>query len=188
MIKRLFGYSLFDYIGKIGVYGDLTFTIGGSLMLSPVLGTTINKGHENIKHEVIGSADLTEFKKRKLRTLTLQIKAVEGFNSIGEIIEKLTRISENGEHYPLIIGNDALSENDFIVSNLDEGIQKTDSKGNSTFSTISISFEEYISAISRGEKKSENIEQNETEKTTNLEINEKNEKIYKELEVLSWLQ
>lgn len=188
MTNRLLEYSLFDYIGKIGVYGDLTFTIGGASSLSPTLGTTINKGHENIKHEVIGSADLTEFKKRKLRTLTLQIKAIEGFNSITQIIDKLTRISENGEHYPLIIGSNAFSENDFIVSNLDEGIQKTDSRGNSTFSTISISFEEYISVVSRGEKKLENIEQNKTEKASEKDIKKKNEQIYKELEVLSWLQ
>ncbi|MGL5623473.1 MAG: hypothetical protein ACRDDG_13895, partial [Cetobacterium sp.] len=115
MINRLLEYSLFDYIGKIGVFGDLTFTIGGTLSLSPTLGTTINKGHENIKHEVIGSADLTEFKKRKLRIVTIQVKAIEGFNSITQIIDRLTRISENGEHYPLIIGSNSLSDNDFVV-------------------------------------------------------------------------
>lgn len=187
MINKLFEYSLFDYIGKIGVYGDLTFTIGGIFSLSPTLGTTINKGHENIKHEVIGSADLTEFKKRKLRTLTFQIKVIEGFNSINQIINSLTRISENGEHYPLIIGSNALSENDFIVSSFEESIQKSDSRGNSTFSTISISFEEYINFIPRGGKKMENIEQNKTEKITDIEVKKKNEQVYKELEALSWL-
>lgn len=188
MNNQFLGYSLFDFIGNVGVYGDITFTVGSISSLSPTLGTSVSKGHENTKHEVIGSADLTEFKKRKLRTVTIQIKAIEGLNSVKQIVNSLTRISENGEHYPLIIGSEAFADNDFIVSNFEEGIQRTDFKGDSTFSTLSVTFEEYISIISRGEKYSETIYMSKVEEVDELELLAKNEGTYDELEVLFWLQ
>lgn len=176
-------YSLFDWIGKIGVFGDLRFSILNTLnILSPQNGLSISKSSKYEQHSPLKGLDYLEFQKRNLTQVTFQIKIVT--TDLMGIRAKLNRMVENGEHYPLLVGYDSISNVDshFVIIDFKESKKHTDGRGNSLTSEFDISFLEYQINIERGESYSENISQQGTEEKTEEKINENNSKTYEELE------
>lgn len=175
------GYSLFDYIGKIGVFGDLQFTIMDKFMLSPQNGVSIDKAAEYETHTPIQGLDCLEFKKRSLVQVSMKIKLIN--INISDIKNKLDRMCSTGEHYPLLLGYDSSStvSSEFVLKNYKEVKTHTDSRGNALACELEMNFLEYNPQIERGEVYSENLSQNSTEEKTESEIANNNDSVYKEL-------
>lgn len=89
-------------------------------------------------------------------------------------------------HYPLIIGEKSLSENDFLLLSFDENVKRTDDRGRSIASEITLNLQEYISEIDRGIKNIEEIEKDNTVKREENVVKEVNKNIIFELEKKLW--
>lgn len=178
-------YSIFDNYGKIGYFGDIAFRVNNNQIVSPST-FSISKGTKTVNHAVIGSPEITEFNYRNLRKINLKIILLRRFTNIESIIEQLTIITETGLHYPLIIGENSLSENDFILLNFDESVKRTDDRGRSIISEITLNLQEYISEIDREIRNIEGIEKNNTTKREENIIKEMNKNIIFELEKKLW--
>lgn len=180
-------YSIFDNLGKIGVFGDISFRVNDNYILTPTGNISKTKGKETYKHEGINSPDLTEFKKRNLRTVSMSVKLVYDYIDIQTVLKKLERMVEGEETHPLLVGGEPLADNEFILLSVEEEIGQTDSYGSSTITTVKLSFEEYIGNIQRGEDVSPKIlKQNDTYNTDNKVIREVNRNILKEVNKRLW--
>ena len=124
-------------IGKMGAYGNISFRIGTSNTLVPN-DISFSTGNETTSHTRIGKPDITEFIKRKLKSSSFDIKLIYTLAPIKSTIRKLEKIIEEGEHYPLIIGDFKISENTFMLKSMNVKITNAD---------VSLSLEEYISEI-----------------------------------------
>lgn len=180
-------YSIFDNLGKIGVFGDISFRVNDNYILTPTGNISKTKGKETYKHEGINSPDLTEFKKRNLRTVSMPVKLVYDYIDVQTVLKKLERMVEGKETHPLLVGGEPLAENDFILMSVEEDISQTDSYGSSTITTVKLTFEEYISDIQRGNNISPKmLKQNDTYNTDNKIIREVNKNILKEVNKRLW--
>lgn len=179
-------YSIFDNLGKIGVYGDISFRVNSNYILTPS-SIKKTKGNQTYKHEGINSPDVTEFKKRNLRTISLPVKLIYDFVDIQTVLKKLERMVENGEIYPLIIGGEPLSENSFLLTSVDEEVTNTDAYGTTIVSSLTLNFEEYIDTVIRGSFISPKfLKQNDTYTSDNKIIREVNKNILKEVNKRLW--
>ncbi|MEG0237173.1 MAG: phage tail protein [Cetobacterium sp.] len=180
-------YSIFDNLGKIGVFGDISFRVNDRYMLTPTGTVSKTKGKETYKHEGINSPDLTEFKKRNLRTVSMSVKLVYDYIDIQTVLKKLERMVEGEETHPLLVGGEPLADNDFILLTVEEEIGQTDSYGTSTITTVKLTFEEYIADIQRGNTISPKIlKQNDTYNIDNKVIREVNKTVLKEVNKRLW--
>ncbi|MGL5711197.1 MAG: phage tail protein [Cetobacterium sp.] len=180
-------YSIFDNLGKIGVFGDISFRVNDNYMLTPTGTISKTKGKETYKHEGINSPDLTEFKKRNLRTVSMSVKLVYDYIDIQTVLKKLERMVEGEESHPLLVGGESLADNDFILLAVEEEIGQTDSYGTSTITTVKLTFEEYIADIQRGEGVSPKmLKQSDTHSVDNKVIREVNRNILKEVNKRLW--
>lgn len=180
-------YSIFDNLGKIGVFGDISFRVNDRYILTPTGSITKNKGNQTHKHEGINSPDITEFKKRNLRTVSMQVKLIYDYIDIPKILKKLERMVEDGETHPLLIGGESLSDNNFMLTSVEEEISDTDGYGSTMVTNVKLSFEEYISDIQRGDNISPKIlKQTDTYSVDNKVIREVNKNILKEVNKKLW--
>ncbi|MHA5067831.1 phage tail protein [Cetobacterium somerae] len=180
-------YSIFDNLGKIGVFGDISFRVNDNYILTPTGSITKTKGKETYKHEGINSADLTEFKKRNLRTVSMSVKLVYDYIDIQTVLKKLGRMVEGEETHPLLVGGEPLADNDFILMSVEEEVGQTDSYGSSTITTVKLTFEEYIGEIQRGEGVSPKmLKQSDTHNVDNKVVREVNRNILKEVNKRLW--
>lgn len=176
-------YSVFDNLGKIGVFGDLSFRVNDNYILTPTGSINEEKGLSVHKHEGINAPDVSEFKKRNLKTVSFPIKAIYDYIDIKKITTKLNRMIDNGETYPLVIGGEVLADNPFILKTVSERTLKTDGYGTKVLVEYNLSFEEYIEEISRGNNVSvKMIKQENTILTDNKIIKDINKEIIKSLE------
>lgn len=178
-------YSIFDNYGKIGYFGEIAFRVNNNQIISPST-LSISKGAKTINHAVIGNPEITEFSYRNLRKINLKIILLRRFSNIESVVEQLTIITETGLHYPLIIGDKSLSENDFILLSFDENIKRTDDSGRSIISEITLNLQEYISEINREIRNIEKIEKDNTTKREENIVKEVNKNIIFELEKKLW--
>ncbi|MGL5902843.1 MAG: phage tail protein [Cetobacterium sp.] len=180
-------YSIFDNLGKIGVFGDISFRVNDRYILTPTGSITKNKGNQTHKHEGINSPDITEFKKRNLRTVSMQVKLIYDYIDIPKVLKKLERMVEDGETHPLLIGGESLSDNNFMLTSVEEEISDTDGYGSTMVTNVKLSFEEYISDIQRGDNISPKIlKQTDTYSVDNKVIREVNKNILKEVNKKLW--
>lgn len=179
-------FSVIKNIGKIGCFGDLRFEILPFKILSPTKGLGINKGADFSEHQGINSAPTLEFNNRKLRKVSMKIKLLITYSDVRGNIEKITRMVENGEAYPLIIGNESYSPNLFVISDFSENKNGTDSRGNSINSELDLNFVEYIPEIDRGSAYSQNVEQQWTEGKKVSDVEENNKSAYEEVDKRLW--
>ncbi|MEG1871196.1 MAG: phage tail protein, partial [Peptostreptococcaceae bacterium] len=171
----------------IGVFGDISFRVNDSYILTPTGNISKAKGKDTYKHEGINSPDLIEFKKRNLRTVSMSVKLAYDYIDIQTVLKKLERMVEGEETHPLLIGGEPLADNDFILMTVEEEIGQTDSYGSSTITTVKLMFEEYIGDIQRGDTISPKIlKQNDTYNTDNKVIREVNKNILKEVNKRLW--
>lgn len=180
-------YSVFDNLGKIGVFGDLSFRVNDNYILTPTGSINEEKGLSVHKHEGINAPDVSEFKKRNLKTVSFPIKAIYDYIDIKKITTKLNRMIDNGETYPLVIGGEVLADNPFILKTVSERTLKTDGYGTKVLVEYNLSFEEYIEEIVRGNNVSvKMIKQENTILTDNKIIKDINKEIIKSLEDKLW--
>lgn len=141
-------FQLYSYISSIGSFGKVVFRVAENNVLTPSeVGMTIAarvKQHQRLKGE-----DVTEHLTRELRKITLPIKLIYDLCNINETLNELTRICEEGEHYPLILGKKKIGSHNFRIENLQAKYAKTDGLGNPLVMDITLNLQEYIEDIER---------------------------------------
>ena len=141
-------FTTFDFSSNLGSYGDIIFTVARGNVLTPdAIDLSISSKTE--EHDNLGEAPYTEFIHRNLRTISLNIKLVYTLTNINEAILKLEKICENGEYYPLILGNKPLSKYGFMLTDFKQGIKSTNSSGELEIVNCSLTLKEYIPKLDR---------------------------------------
>ena len=141
-------FTTFDFSSNLGSYGDIIFKVARGNVLTPdAIDLSISSKTED--HDNLGEAPYTEFIRRNLRTISLNIKLVYTLTNINEAILKLEKICENGEYYPLILGNKPLSKYGFMLTGFKQGIKSTNSNGELEVVNCSLTLKEYIPKLDR---------------------------------------
>lgn len=141
-------FPLYKYIGSIGSYGDVTFTVTENNVLTPEK-YDVQIGNRLEKHDRLNAVDISEFKKRELIKVTIPLKLIYTLCNVKKAIKSLVSASENGEHYPLIIGREQIGIHDFILTNFNYSIIQTDGTGSPIIAICNLNLEEYIERIDR---------------------------------------
>lgn len=173
-------------ISSLGSYGNIVFQVSENTILTPK-EVQVSIGSRVNKFTRLGAVDITEFKTRELKKVTLPIKLVRELCSLNSTIRELTRICENGEHYPLILAKKRIGEHNFRLESFSYNYSQTDGIGEPLVVEATLTLEEYIEDIDRDgisdivEKK----ENNNPEKLSKL-VYVTNKLIIKELEKRCW--
>ena len=141
-------FPLYKYIGTIGSYGNVTFTVAENNVLTPEKYEVQIANRVN-KHDRINAVDISEFKKRELKKITIPLKLVYSLCNIKKAIKNLTKAVEKGEHYPLIIGGQQLGEHNFCITNFNYSVTQSDGIGTPLVAICNLNLEEYIERIDR---------------------------------------
>lgn len=144
-------FPLYDYISKVGSFGKVVFRVAENNVLTPSK-VDITLANRSKKHSRIKAPDITEFETRELKKVSLPIKLYDKFCNIKEILDELSKICEEGEHYPLILGGHKIGENDFRIESFTYGYEKTSSSGMPLIVSVTLSLEEYILNIVRADQ------------------------------------
>ena len=141
-------FTNLNFSSNLGSYGDIIFTVSRDNVLTPEgIDLTISSKIE--EHDNLGEAPYTEFIHRNLRSISLNIKLVYTLTNISDALLKLEKICENGEYYPLILGNKPLSKHGFILIDFKQGIKSTNSNGELEVVNCSLTLKEYIPKLDR---------------------------------------
>lgn len=175
----LSGFSIFDYIGSVGSYGPIKFTVSSAKIVTPT-SVTINRKSRVIKHTRLSNVDITEFSTRELKTVTIPIKLLAEYAPVLSTIAILERICERGEHYPLILGGKKIGKNTFRLDSVSDTYNRTSTGGIPLISEISLSLEEYISEIDRYNT-DDIVDTTVSGTATNNDINENNSSFIEQL-------
>ena len=141
-------FPLYNYVSSLGSFGKVVFRVSQDNILTPTqVGITVSARHK--KHSRIGAVDITEFETRQLKKITLPIKLYRDLCNIKSILRELTRICEEGEHYPLILARDKIGKHNFYIESFSYSYSKTDGIGEPLVVDINLSLEEYIEKIDR---------------------------------------
>lgn len=141
-------FPLYDYISSLGSFGKIVFRVSQDNLLTPSqVGVTVSARYK--KHSRIAAVDITEFETRQLKKITLPIKLYRDLCNINTTIRELTRICEEGEHYPLILARKKIGEHNFSITSFTYSYSKSDGIGSPLVVDINLSLEEYIEKIDR---------------------------------------
>ncbi|MGL5123273.1 MAG: phage tail protein [Fusobacteriaceae bacterium] len=135
-------------LGRLGGFGGITFKVGQNKTLVPK-DYSVSVGNETISHSRIGSPPITEYTNRKLKTLNMDIKLIYTLAPVQRNINKLIDMCELGEHYTLIVGNQKIGDQHFIIKSFNYKITKTNGAGVPIVAECSLQFEEYINNIEK---------------------------------------
>ena len=126
----------------------MTFTVTENNVLTPEK-YDVQIGNRLEKHDRLNAVDISEFKKRELIKVTIPLKLIYTLCNVKKAIKSLASASENGEHYPLIIGREQIGIHDFILTNFNYSIIQTDGTGSPIIAICNLNLEEYIERIDR---------------------------------------
>ncbi|WP_294660377.1 phage tail protein [uncultured Fusobacterium sp.] len=141
-------FPLYNYVSSLGSFGKVVFRVSQDNILTPTqVGITVSARHK--KHSRIGAVDITEFETRQLKKISLPIKLYRDLCNIKSTLRELTRICEEGEHYPLILARDKIGKHNFCIESFSYSYSKTDGIGEPLVVDINLSLEEYIEKIDR---------------------------------------
>ena len=141
-------FPLYNYVSSLGSFGKVVFRVSQDNILTPTqVGITVSARHK--KHSRIGAVDITEFETRQLKKISLPIKLYRDLCNVKSTLRELTRICEEGEHYPLILARDKIGKHNFCIESFSYSYSKTDGIGEPLVVDINLSLEEYIEKIDR---------------------------------------
>lgn len=141
-------FPLYNYVSSLGSFGKVVFRVSQDNILTPTqVGIIVSARHK--KHSRIGAVDITEFETRQLKKISLPIKLYRDLCNIKSTLRELTRICEEGEHYPLILARDKIGKHNFCIESFSYSYSKTDGIGEPLVVDINLSLEEYIEKIDR---------------------------------------
>lgn len=168
--KRALGnflsFSIANYIGNIGCYGDMTFAVNRFYVLTPQSYSSSSKNKIE-KFDNIGSEPYSEFMRRELKNINLDFKLLKGLISIEKTINRLEEMCETGEHHPLIIGSKPVGKHDFVIVNVNYKIIHADAFGIAEVAEVSLALEEYIERVTRVDEVENTIKRNVSTITNN---------------------
>lgn len=174
-------FPLYDYISKLGSFGKVVFRVSENDLLTPSR-VDVTLGNRSKKHTRIGAPDITEFETRQLKKVSLPIKLYSKLCNIKATIDELSKICEEGEHYPLILAGDKVGENNFRIDSFSYSYEKTSSSGIPLVVSITLSLEEYIPDIRRVDPQFliQNEEEEITQEQLLTEVYDTEDEYYKE--------
>lgn len=141
-------FPLYKYIDSLGSFGKVVFRVSENNVLTPK-GYSITNSHKVNKHERLSAEEISEFKNRELKKISMEIKLIYSLVNVKSTLKELSRITEEGESYPLILGRTQIGKNNFRLQNFTLDIKKTDGLGNPLIAECKLNFEEYIQDIDR---------------------------------------
>lgn len=174
--------------GNIGSYGDINFIVSRYDQVITPNSFDVKNQNKIEKFDNLGAKEYSQFRNSKLKSISMNFKLISVLANIQNFLEKINKISENGEVYPVIIGQKQIGENDFIITSWSYKIMHTDANGQIEAAEVQLNLEEYIKRIIRTEViNSIEIQEKNTHKNINtntIENIRNKEAEYKEIEKL----
>jgi phage protein U len=141
-------FPLFSFISGLGSYGPIVFRVSENGVLTPT-DVSIDTKSRVKQHNRLSAVDITEYETRELKSVSLSIKLIYDLCDIDSTIQTLTRICENGEHYPLILARKKIGNHNFRLDSMSYKYGKTDKNGTPLVIEVSLNLQEYIETINR---------------------------------------
>lgn len=135
--------------GNIGSFGDINFIVSRYDEIITPNSFIVQNSVKIEKFDNLGNKEYSQFRSPKLKTVSLSMKLLSVLADISNFLNKVNKICDNGEFYPLIVGNGAISSNEFIITSWNYKITQTDRNGEIEAAEIEINLEEYIKRIVR---------------------------------------
>lgn len=128
----------------IGCLGPVVFTVSSSEVRTFSDWKREAKGRY-ATHNVMGGRPVLEFLGTDLQTITftMRLSVFLGVNPANEAA-KLRQLCEDGTSMPLVIGNEPVGENNWIIESIGEETQEWDNNGNILISTLQVTLKEYV--------------------------------------------
>lgn len=99
-------------------------------------------------HEIINKKQVMEFLGPGIETITFSIYLSSGLGvNPEEELKKIRKMRDEGTPKPLIIADNMVGENNWVLKSLDESSSKFDSKGNALVVVVNLTLDEYTKAL-----------------------------------------
>jgi len=128
----------------IGAYGDkLAFSVSRDTVL------TFHDFARDISarygtHEVVGNRPRLEFLGPQLQELSFSMELYLGLGADPlETINLLGNLAESGYHGRLVIGNEQVGQNEWVIQKVGEKREYITDKGELLYATVSVTMKEY---------------------------------------------
>lgn len=128
----------------IGAFGNTVFEVSAQRVL------TFNNYKRTTKakyatHEVIGRPPVLEFVGRELEEITLTITLLSCLGvTPEEVAFNLREMCQRSEPNFLIIGNTVYGENEFVITDVSESVERWTGSGNVLTNKLDVTFREYV--------------------------------------------
>ena len=127
----------------IGSYGELIFEVS-ALKILTFDGYKRQVKAKYAEHEILNRPAVLEFLYRELEEVSLVIKAVSQLGVTPEKVALILRdMCQRGEPNYLIIGEMVISENEMVITEVNENVQQWHG-ANIGVNTLNVNFKEYI--------------------------------------------
>lgn len=130
-------------MATIGTMGDVTFSVSRRRVRT-FDDFTRDGGAALASHDVIGEKSDTEYTGLDSEevSLTIQLRADDGVNPSTEL-KKLRKMRDKGKVFPVIIGGQPLSNNNWIIESLSENVGYWTRRGRIQSAKVSVKLKEY---------------------------------------------
>lgn len=170
--------------GNIGSYGDINFIVSRYDQVITPNSFDVKNQNKIEKFDNLGAKEYSQFRNPQLKSISMNFKLISSLANIPNFLEKINKISENGEVYPVIIGDKQIGEHEFIITNWSYKVIHTDVNGQIEAAEIQLNLEEYIKRIIRNDITDITEVQESTTNINTIENRRNKETEYKEIEQL----
>lgn len=131
-------------MARVGSMGGIRFTVSSFKTLT--IDEFSREGSPRLAtHELVGNKAVTEFLAPGIDTISFKIilRAENGVNPYKEL-QKLRKMKEEGQVFPVFIGYRPLSQNKWMIKSMGEAVTFWTMHGTMQSVTVDISLQEYI--------------------------------------------
>ncbi len=131
----------------IGSLGDTVFEVS-SREVRTFQGMSRTTSAKYASHEIIGSKPVLEYlaPDGEEISFSMQLSASLGVNPTEEA-NKLRELCEKGEAMYLILGNQTIGQNQWIIESVGESLDTVDNNGRVIITRLDITLKEYVPAV-----------------------------------------
>ena len=137
-------------MAQIGTLGDIVFEVSTD-KIHTFKDFNRSSSARLATHEIIGKKPIVEFLSPDLEQITfsMHLNTLLGVD-IAQTLERLREIRDTGEIVNLVINNEPVTQNKWLVQSLSEPVKVFDGKGGIVSMDISVTLTEYVENILTG--------------------------------------
>ncbi len=131
----------------VGFMSDIPFIVS-SKYIRTFDDYSRGSGGRWAQHDIIGAKPVLEFLGPDVEKIsfTMHLRADQGINPAKEL-EKLRRLRDGGEYFPLVIGGKMITDNMWVLESLDETVAYWGKLGSMLSAKVTVTLKEYAGGL-----------------------------------------